>query len=129
MTNGAEVTVSAGPGAALSARQCACGPSPRLETMPTPVIQVSRAVTVAASAIGRRLHREGERGGGLFHVLAKFLVREFHDPEGELGVAGELAVVPDFRLGSRKARAFVGERGGDLQRVAGLHERAQLGLI
>src|SRR5450432_2582331 len=122
MTKGAQVLVSAGPGAVLRPCQCACGPSPRVDTTPTPVIQASRAASAAVSAIGRRLHREGERYRGLFHMLAEFLVGEFDDPEGELGIAGELAVVPDFRLGARKTRAFVGERGGDLQRVAGLYE-------
>src|SRR5580693_8744680 len=89
MTKGAQVTASAGPGAALRACQCACGPSPRLDTMPTPVIQVSAAV----STIGRQFHREGERGRGLLHVVAEFLVRKFNDTERDLGVAAELAVV------------------------------------
>src|ERR1700726_2113583 len=91
MTKGAQVTASAGPGAALRPCQCACGPSPRLETMPTPVIQASRAVSAAVSPIGQRLHREGERGRGLFHVLAEFLVREFNDTERDFSVASELA--------------------------------------
>src|ERR1700720_2134809 len=110
MTKGAQVTASAGPGAALRPCQCACGPSPRLETMPTPVIQASRAVSAAVSPIGQRLHREGERGRGLFHVLAEFLVREFNDTERDFSVASELAVVSNFRLGPRKTRAFMAQR-------------------
>src|SRR5260370_40604709 len=129
MTKGAQVTASAGPGAALRPCQCACGPSPRLETMPTPVIQASRAVSAAVSPIGQRLHREGERGCGLFHVLAKFLIREFNDTERDFSVASELAAVSDFRLGTRKARSLMAQRGGDLQRVAGFHERAKRRLI
>src|ERR1700722_15700724 len=107
MTKGAQAATSAGPGAGLRPCQCPCSPSPSVETTPTPVIQASRAVSVAISAIGQRLLREGERGCGLFHVLAEFRVGEFNDTEGDLGVAGELAVVANLRRGPRKARAFV----------------------
>src|SRR6266700_3424625 len=119
MTKGAHVARSAGPGGALKARQCACTPSPSVETMPTPVIQTSRAASAVKSAdrsafasaatisaMGQLLHREGEGGGSLLHVLAEFLVGELDHAEGDLGVAGELAVVADLRLGARKARTF-----------------------
>ena len=50
-------------------------------------------------------------------------------PEGDLGVAGELAAMADLRLGARKAGAFMHQGRGELQGVAGLHESAQLGLL
>src|SRR5258708_7831343 len=137
MTNGAQVARSAGPGGACKPCQCACSPSPSVETMPTPVIHTSRAGSAvrsavspaAASAMGQLLHREGEGGGGLLHVLAEFRGGELDHAERDLGVAGELAVVADLRLGARKPRAVVHQRRGELQRVAWLHERAQLGLL
>src|ERR1700686_1464010 len=107
MTKGAQVAASAGPGAALRPCQCVCSPSPSGETTPNAGIQasavVSAAQSAASSAIGQRLHREGERGCGLFHVLAEFLVREFNETEGDFSVASELALVADLRLGPRKA--------------------------
>src|ERR1700722_11622427 len=123
MTKGAQVVTSAGRGAALRPCQCACGPSPSVDTMPTPVIQASRGRSAAGSAIGQRLHREGERGGGFFHVLAELRVRELDHAERDLRVAGELAVEADLGLGAREARAFMLERGGEPERVAGLPER------
>src|SRR5580704_11165095 len=108
MTKGAQVVTSAGPGAALRPCQCACGPSPSVETTPMPVIQASRAGSAAFSAMGQRLHRERERGGGLLHVLAELRVRELDQAERDFRVAGELAAVADFRRGARKARAFMG---------------------
>src|SRR4030081_3030495 len=102
MTKAAQGVGPAGPAAALRPCQCACAPSPRHETMPTPVMQTSRAVSamirhLGGARAGELLHREGERGRGLLHVLAEFRVGEFDDPEHELGVAGELAFVADLR--------------------------------
>src|SRR5258708_31471208 len=111
MTKGAQVARSARRGGAPRPCQCASGPSPNVETMPMPVIHASRAVSAAVSTIGRRPEREGDRGGGLFHVLAEFLVGEFDDPEGDLRIAGELAAVADLGLGACQTRAFVHERG------------------
>ena len=65
---GAKVVVSALGCASISFCQCAWGPSPRQETMPTPVIQASRAV----SAIGRRLGRQADLVGGFAHPQLHF---------------------------------------------------------
>src|SRR5215469_2747889 len=123
MTNGAQVTVSGGGGGACNACQCFSGPSPRVETTPTPVIQASRAASPMVSAMNRNLQREAERRGGLLHVRAQFGVRKFGDPEGHLRVAGQLAADADLRLGARKARAFMQQRRADIEHISRLHER------
>src|SRR5258708_19446379 len=98
MTKGAQLAASAGPGAALRPCQCACGPSPRLETMPTPVIQAAWAGSAAASSMGQRLPGEGERGRGLLLVLADFLVREFNAPPSVFRVPAHLPALSHFSL-------------------------------
>src|SRR5579883_128819 len=129
MTNGAHDLVSAGPGGELRPCQCAWSPSPSVDTMPIPVIQASRSAGVAFSAIGWLLHREGEGGCRPLHMRAEFLVGEFDHPEGDLGIAGELAAVVDLGFGSREPRSFMQECCGDLEPVTGLDEGAQLRLF
>src|SRR5215469_7779604 len=103
---GGQVVRFAGGVGACRACQCACGPSPRQETMPTPVIQVSCAVSAIGISHGHRpwvsagtaaegignLAREGKRGRGPLHMRAQLFVGKLDDAKGHLRVAGELAV-------------------------------------
>src|SRR6266700_2493338 len=125
MTKGAQVAVSARAGGACRPCQCACGPSPKVETMPTPVIQISRG----GSAMGELLHGESNGGRGLLHVFAELLVRERNDTERDFSVACKLAVAPNLRLGACETRAVMGQRSADLQLLARVHESAQLRIL
>ena len=67
--------------------QCASGPSPSVETMPTPVIQASRC----ASAIGRRLGLQSDRRRDFAHPLGHVGVGEIEHAQRQRGIADELA--------------------------------------
>src|SRR5438132_8029218 len=99
-------------------------PSPRQETMPMPVIQVW-----PASGMCWRLARECDRLRDLLHAGAELRRGELDQPEGDLGIAHELAPDLDLRLGHGVTRALVQERGAERQRLAGRHERPQLRLL
>src|SRR6516162_3578517 len=107
---------------ALSACQCASGPSPRQDTMPMPVIHASRVL----SPMGERLARELEECRHFLHAGAKVRIGTFHEPEGHLGVAGKLVLAANIRLGDGEARTLVHELGRERQCLPGCHERTQL---
>src|SRR5262245_55559087 len=100
-------------------------PSPRQETMPIPVIHVSRR----ASAIGGRLYRQTDTACDLLQIAEELLIGKRHQPERNLGIANQPVVAFDFRLRDRKAGAFMLERRAGDQRRAGLDEGAQLRLL
>src|SRR5450759_2209800 len=97
--NGAKVAVSALGCASISFCQCACAPSPRQETMPTPVIQASRA----ALDISACLDAKSDSCGGVAHPFNHFGIGEIDNTKRQLGVANQFAIGPDFRLGDREA--------------------------
>ena len=74
---GAKVAVSALGCAFISFCQCASGPSPRHETIPTPVIQTSRVL----SAIGRHLGRKTNSLGGFAHPQLHLSIRKIEDAQ------------------------------------------------
>src|SRR6187551_1469370 len=93
--HGANVISLGATGTAFRPLQCASRPSPRLDTMPMPVITTSRRT----SAIGERFHRKFEAGGCLFHHLAECGIGKWHDAKRQFCIAGRLAVHPNERLG------------------------------
>src|SRR5450756_1306760 len=123
--NGAKVAVSAPGCASISFCQCACDPSPRHETMPTPVIQASRA----ASAISGRLDGKSYRCRPVAHLPFHFRIGEIEHAQRQRGVANQFALGPDFRLDDRVAGPVMLQTGVDRQQLAGLDEGAQLRLF
>src|SRR5262245_43035184 len=122
-------------GGSLRRCQCSSCPSPRQETMPTPVIQVSRVnvsrvkVSRGASAMAQRLHRKRDGGGNLLHAGPKCGAWKLDDPEGDLRIAHALTFHFDLGLGHREAGALVQQLRSYGQRLPGGYERAQFCLL
>src|SRR5215510_16007235 len=122
-------------GGSLRRCQCASCPSPRQETMPTPVIQVSRVkvsrvkASCGVSAMAQRLHRKRDGGGNLLHAGPTCGGRKRDDPEGDLRVAHALTFHLDLCFGHGEAGALVQQLRARDQRLPRRHERAQLRLL
>ena len=67
--------------------------------------------------------------GHLLHARAEFGVGKLDQPEGDLGIASELAVAADVGLGDGVAGAFVQQLGREREILTWRDERAQLGFL
>src|SRR5665213_2073856 len=124
-TKGAKVAVSATGCAAISFFQCASGPSPKLETMPMPVIQASRG----ASAIGGCFRVQPESDGCFAHIGRHRRIGEIENAESDGRVADRLAGPFDFRVCDGKTGTVVHELRGDRKTLSGFDEGAQFGFL
>src|SRR5436309_8271215 len=122
-TYGAYAVVSAVEGRERPS-QCASMPSPRLLTIPMPVIQTSRA-----SAMGEHFHGERDLRGDILHAGAERRVRKFDQAECELGAAHRLALTADLRLRDGEARTVVHQLRRGRKLLAGGDEGAQFRLL
>src|SRR5215475_14054347 len=105
----------------MSRCQCGCGPSPRQERMPTPVIQASRA---SAMARDREWVRELVRPD--LKMRPEFFVFERHRAESDLGFTYRLAIAGEARLRHREAGAIMHHAGLAVEALARFDEAVQL---
>src|SRR5574340_525529 len=125
-TNGANVTVSAAGFPSFSFCQCASGPSPRLDTIPMPVIHASRA----ASAIGQRLVvREANRSRTSAHFGGKARIGEFGNAEGYRRITHRFSIAGDARVGHGKTGAIMCELRLRSELLSRCDEGAQLRIL
>src|SRR4051794_1100962 len=89
--------------------QCTCGPSPKQETIPRPVIQISRE----ASVMGQCLHRKCDDGCDFLHAGAEVRGGKRDGAKGQFGIAHETTIDFDLRSSDEKTRAFVFDSGAD----------------